>query len=151
MLHLNVCWARPTWCRADGAAHSYPSRFRQRSDGSRTIRAASRRDRFVPVCFIDVLFHSQAALIGQCGAYITLSRPQDRPFVYSCIPAPNLMQLLAANDGVKLACPFCIRSRTSRINNPEGDVYEVRDRFEGGCSGSRGRACRLSGSEAPPS
>src|SRR5580698_8590372 len=79
------------------------------------------------------------------------SRPQDRPFVYSCIPAPNLMQLPAANDGVKLACPFCIRSRTSRINNPEGDVYEVRDRFEGGCSGSRGRACRLSGSEAPPS
>src|SRR6202030_1582074 len=54
------------------------------------------------------------------AARIQLSRPKDRPSVYSCIPVVNLVQLLAANDGVKLACPFRIRSRTSRINNPKG-------------------------------
>src|SRR5215475_9221893 len=45
---------------------------------------------------------------------------------------------------------FAIVAGTSRINNPGGDVYESRDRFEGGCRGSRGGTCRLSGSEAPP-
>ena len=36
------------------------------------------------------------------------------------------------------------------INYPKGDVYEERDRFEGGCRGSRDRTCRLYGSETPP-
>src|SRR5882757_6994669 len=153
MLHLNVWLRTPYISRACASAIRRKdiqrgSRFRQRSDGSRTIRAASGSDWYVPACFIAVLFDSQEALIGQWRAHTIRRDSKTDPFVYSCIPASNLMQLLAAHDGVKLACSFCNRSRTSRINNPEGDVYEVRDRYEGGCGGSRGRAGRLSGSQA---
>jgi len=36
------------------------------------------------------------------GACAQLSRSEDKPAVYSCIPVANLMQLRAANDGVDL-------------------------------------------------
>src|SRR2546423_9286936 len=50
--------------------------------------------------------------------------------------------------------PACyIRIRFRDLPNQQtqkGTVYEERDRFEGGCSGSRGGTPRLSGSETPP-
>src|SRR6185437_5792007 len=49
------------------------------------------------------------------------------------------------------ACPLpshCVL-RTSRINNPEGDLYEVRECCQGGCCRcSRDRSCRLPGPQA---
>src|SRR3569833_3752753 len=97
--------------------------------------------RCVPACFIAVLFDSRVALIGQWSPQTILSRPQDGPFC---------LQLHSSSKFDAVTCCACwcetclpvlhCRSRTSRITNPEGDVYEVRDRFEGGCRGSRGRA-----------
>jgi hypothetical protein len=81
--------------------------------------ARNAHDWNVPACFIAVLLGWYAALIGQWGAHTTAATKRQTS-VYSCIPVVNLVQLLAANDGVKLACPFRIRSRTSRINNPKG-------------------------------
>ena len=81
-----------------------------------------------------------------------LSRVKDRKCVWSCIPASNLVQLRAANRGraQPRLDPGRARRvshallRTSRINNPEGDLYEVRECCEGGCCrGSRDRPCWL--------
>src|SRR2546430_13523655 len=79
-----------------------------------------------------------------------MSRPTDITQSSSCNPLINSMQLCAVNGAWNLRAYIRIVPGTSRINNPEGDVYESRDRFEGGCRGSRGGTCRLSGSEAPP-
>src|SRR5215469_9692700 len=79
-----------------------------------------------------------------------LSRPKDKTGVGSCIPVSNLMQLRAANTAV-----LAHRSRFRLLGHPEstpkGDVYEVRERCEGGgCRGSSRWNGRLYGPEASP-
>src|SRR6185312_17380904 len=70
--------------------------------------------------------------------------------VWSCIPAANSVQLRAAKAAERLPAAFayCVL-RTSRINNPEGDLYEVRECCQGGCCCGIGhRSCRLPGPQA---
>src|SRR5882757_8218451 len=71
--------------------------------------------------------------------------------VGSCNPLVNLVPLRACEWGHGT----CVLHSHSFQGPPEsttqkGTVYEERDRFEGGCGGSRGGTRRLSGSEAPP-
>src|SRR6185437_2759850 len=115
------------------------------------MRAAKGLNRCVPACFIAVLLDVPEALIGQWRVYTILSRPQDGPICLQLHSSAKFAAVTGCERWRETCLPVLhFRSRTSRINNPEGDVYEVLDRFEGGCSGSRGWACRLSGSQAPP-